>query len=154
MSLSYSVIILSADDRLQHRLLQAMERVEMISDQKVFMDFEEIKKAGFGEEPTLCFADLRLLPSPAQIAQWLTAHPQVKLLILHPLAGEEKVLAYLQAGAMGHLAFDDMESEQVKQAVRTLLNDEAFLSPTIAGRILDAIAKRNPNPERKKEVQD
>lgn len=154
VSLSYSVIILSVDDGLRRRLLQILERLEMISTKTVLGNFEQSKKSHGDKEPTLYFADLRLLPPALEVSHWLNAHPKIKLLILHPRQDVEQVLAYLQAGAMGHLALEELESDRVKLAVRTLLNDEAYLSPTIAGKILDVIAKGHPDSEIEKEVQD
>lgn len=154
MSPSLSVIILSADERTQRLLLQAMDGFEMISRQKVFNKFTEMREASASEDSLFYLADLRLLPSAAQVTDWLAARPQDKLLILHEQGDEEKVLPYLKAGAMGHLAIEKISQQQLREAVCALLNGEAFLSPTIAGKILDAIVKRHPNSASRKEVQD
>ncbi|PWH12873.1 MAG: hypothetical protein DDG59_15205 [Anaerolineae bacterium] len=147
-------MLVLADDPLRQRLLQAISGIERVTMQRIFLDFEEMTQAVDREDAILCLADIHRLPSPAQTAQWLAAFPQLKLLILHPLAAEARVLAYLQAGAMGHLAFEQAEEQRVRDAVRSLINGEAYLSPTIAGRIVDVIAQRLSKSKDGKEVHD
>lgn len=149
---STSVIILSEDDRLQRFLRQVIEEMAIISSFTISENLETTQNTQVSGEPALYLADISLLPSPAQVAQWLTSHPHARLLILHPIAVENEILNYLQAGAMGHLAFEEMEGQQVTAAIRAMVNDEAFLSPTIAGRILDEINKKHQKLD--KEVRD
>ncbi|MFN3307650.1 MAG: hypothetical protein ACK44E_00445 [Anaerolineales bacterium] len=153
MTLSAAVIILAADERVQQAILHIFEEMEMISTPTIGLDFEKAKQVQKSNQTYLCLAEMRLLPPPAQVALWLSSYPQIKLLVLHPRLAEDEVLAYLQAGAMGHLAVEELDSNQVKLAIRALLNGEAFLSPSTAGKILDTLAKRHLK-ENKKEVQE
>ncbi len=151
---STSLIILTADDELRCRLHQAIEGLEMISTQIDLTDFDEITTSWPNNEPALCLADIRLLPAPAQLGAWLSGHPNLRLCVLHPRFLQEEVIAYLQAGVMGQLAFEEVNGTRLKSAVRAVMNGEAFLSPSIAGKILDAIIQSETKFLPKKEVKD
>lgn len=151
---STSVIILSEEDRLQRCLRKMIEEIEIVLSFTISKSLEESPNTQITGKPALYLADVNLLPPPAQVTQWLIIHPQARLLILRPKADENEVLGYLQAGAMGHLAFEEIERQRVTAAICPMVNNEAFLSPSIAGRIIDEIVRRHQKLDIEKEVKD
>ncbi len=65
-----------------------------------------------------------------------------KVIVLHVPEQELLVLEALRAGALGHLDKTNTHPSQASAAVRTAHRGAAFLSPTMAGRILDEVTRR------------
>jgi NarL family two-component system response regulator LiaR len=65
--------------------------------------------------------------------------PKVRMLVLTSFAGDDKVFAAIQAGALGYL-LKDSGPEQLVQAIRQVHSGQAALHPIIARRLIQELA--------------
>ncbi len=85
--------------------------------------------------------------STAQIREAATL---ARIIVLHTAEQESLALDALRAGALGHLDKEKTRPSQAIAAVRAARRGAAFLSPAMAGRILDEVsARRQQNHERR-----
>lgn len=73
-----------------------------------------------------------------------------RIIVLHLPGQEPLALEKLFAGALGHLDKRHVQPEQALEAIRAVNCGEAFLSPSMAGWIVDEIARRRLKDEREK----
>ncbi|HZZ77876.1 MAG TPA: response regulator transcription factor [Gemmataceae bacterium] len=83
-------------------------------------------------------------------------HPDVRVVALSMHAAEEFVLKAVRAGASGYLVKNARIAE-LEQAVRAVADGQIYLSPTIAGHVLEACRRvseveKNPLTTRQREV--
>jgi DNA-binding NarL/FixJ family response regulator len=62
-------------------------------------------------------------------------HPDVKVLVLGLAESEAEILQYVEAGACGYVLRDDSVEELLRH-IRAAHNDEALVSPEIAGALI------------------
>ena len=86
-------------------------------------------------QPEVLLLDIAAL-SAAQMRE-VTA--QAKVIVLHLPGQEQLVLTALRAGALGHLDKGSVRPSQAIAAIRAARRGTAFLSPAMAGRILDEV---------------
>ena len=65
---------------------------------------------------------------------------QTRVIVLTSFADDEKLLPAVRAGAAGYL-LKNVEPQEVVRAIRAAHDGEAVLDPTVAGRLLDALAE-------------
>ena len=66
--------------------------------------------------------------------------PASRVIVLTSFADDERLLPAIQAGAAGYL-LKDVEPRELARAVRAADAGEALLDPTVAARLVDAIAQ-------------
>ena len=71
----------------------------------------------------------------------VAADPKVRVIALSAYAERQFVLAMLEAGAWGYLV-KSAASEELLRAVRAVLANQKYLSPAIAGLVVDSYTKR------------
>lgn len=92
--------------------------------------------------PRVLLANLEVLGSAERVTR-ITAHsPETRILILHRQEDQANVLEALRAGAWGHLARETVGPEEAVEAVRTVAQGDAYLSPTVAGWVVEEVARR------------
>lgn len=89
--------------------------------------------------PQVLLADLDALSGPQAIADLMAQAPATRIIVLHSEPEQSRVLEALQQGAVGHLAKEGLRPAEVVEAVRTVAQGGAYLSPAVAGRMLDEI---------------
>lgn len=88
-------------------------------------------------QPDVVLLDVAAAPA-AQIRE-MVAH--IRVIVLHTAGQEALVLEALRAGALGHLDKQNIRSTQAIAAVHAVSRGEAVLSPALAGRIVDEVAR-------------
>ncbi|WP_290056235.1 response regulator [Amycolatopsis solani] len=79
-----------------------------------------------------------------------------KVLVVSAHAEQPEVLGAMQAGAKGFLS-KDVDGDELLRAIRTIADDNAYVSPTLAGMIIQDSEERHAGPkivlsEREKQV--
>jgi NarL family two-component system response regulator LiaR len=69
--------------------------------------------------------------------------PQTRVVVLTSFGDDEKLLAAVHAGAAGYL-LKSAEPREVVRAIRAAHAGEAVIDPKAAGRLLDALARTQP----------
>jgi DNA-binding NarL/FixJ family response regulator len=69
--------------------------------------------------------------------------PSIKIVVLTTYADDRSVLDALQAGARGYLT-KDASGEEIRQALRDVLDDHAVIDPAVQHHLVDAIAAGLP----------
>jgi NarL family two-component system response regulator LiaR len=69
--------------------------------------------------------------------------PQSRVIVLTSFLDDERLLPAIEAGAAGYL-LKDVEPSELARAVRTAQAGEAVIDPTVAGRLLNALAGPRP----------
>ncbi len=89
-------------------------------------------------QPEVLLLDVAALPAEQirETAAW------ARVIILHLPEQEPLVLEALRGGALGHLDKTNAHASQAIAAVRAAYRGAAFLSPAMAGRILDEVSAR------------
>jgi len=72
-------------------------------------------------------------------------YPDISVVMLTMHADEDVIADALRAGAVGYLV-KDCSIDEIAAAIRLAANDEADLSPALAGAMLDEVRKIEPNP--------
>ena len=84
--------------------------------------------------------DLNGLEATRRILQ---TSPHIGILVI-TMFDDDSVFAAMQAGARGYL-LKGAEPEATLRAIRTVANGEAIFSPTVARRVMDYFARRQPD---------
>jgi NarL family two-component system response regulator LiaR len=71
----------------------------------------------------------------------------VKIIVLTSFADDQKVFAAVQAGADGYL-LKDVRPDELSEAIRTVMRDEALLNPRVAATLMQEFAHRATTPAR------
>jgi len=72
-------------------------------------------------------------------------HPQVRVVMLTMHADESVIADALRAGASGYLV-KDCSTDEIADAVRMAANDNAVISPALAGALFDEVRRIDPEP--------
>ena len=137
--------VLLADD---HDLFRAGLRV-LLQD---LGGFEVVAEAGDGREalrllgehrPDVVLMDLMMpglngLEATARVAR---EFPAVRVLVLSMNAAEEFVLPAVRAGASGYVLKNARPAE-LEQAIRAVARGETYLTPAVAGHLIDDYRRR------------
>ena len=72
-------------------------------------------------------------------------HPEVAVVMLTMHADESVIADALRAGAVGYLV-KDCSIDEIAAAIRLAANEDADLSPALAGAMLDEVRRIDPEP--------
>jgi DNA-binding NarL/FixJ family response regulator len=136
--------ILLVDD---HAILRAGLRALLLA----YPDLEVVGEAGDGHtamervgelKPDVVVMDIAMPGMNGLIAtrQILHAYPGTKILMLTQYGNKEYILPLLEAGAMGYVLKQAVDTELVS-AIRAVARGESFLDPPVAKQVLDAYLK-------------
>ncbi len=135
-----TVAILDADVTIRQRLrvwLEATGGIAIVGEGK---DEQEVLGQTLSRPPQVLLADLGAVGEAAGVARVIARFPGTRLIILHDEAEGPRLLEALQQGARGHLAKGALRPEAVVEAIRAVARGEAYLSPNVAGRIVEKVA--------------
>lgn len=138
-----SVAILEPDAELCRRLRAWLEQADGIAVVGEAQNELEIQKFISSRHPHILLADLDAVGGAEGIARLAARFPETRLLVLHGREeGKGVVLEVLRRGAWGHLERETLGPGKVAEAVRTVAQGAAYLSPTVAGWLVDEVARR------------
>ncbi len=143
-----SVRLMLADD---HRMLREGLRRSLTED-----GFDVIGEASDGEEAVRLAGDLRpdvvLMDVTMPDVDGVEAtrrirrlYPDIQVVMLTMHADQAVISEALRAGAAGYLV-KDCSIEEIASAIRLAANDEADLSPSLAGAMLSEVRRMTPEP--------
>ena len=72
-------------------------------------------------------------------------HPEIRVVMLTMHADESVIADALKAGAVGYLV-KDCSIDEIAETIRMAANDEATISPSLAGAMLDEVRRIDPAP--------
>jgi DNA-binding NarL/FixJ family response regulator len=131
--------VLIADDHPlfrdgMHGLLASVPATEVVGEAET--GDEAVRLAG-ELLPDVVLMDIKM-PGENGISatrQILSAHPQIKILIVTMFEDDDSVFAAMRAGANGYL-LKDSRQEEVLRAIQAVANGEAIFSPGVARRMM------------------
>jgi DNA-binding NarL/FixJ family response regulator len=136
-----SIRILLADDHALiieglRALLGQHPDMEVIA---VVPDGREAIRVACAERPDVVIMDVAMpgMNGIEATRQLSTELPEIKVLCLSMHADRQLVLAMLDAGAAGYVLKQRTETELI-QAIRTVVGNQTYLCPSIAGFVVDA----------------
>lgn len=134
--------LLDPDAEFRRRLREWLERAGDIAVVGEARDVKEAQELLTARRPHVLLADLAALGGAKGVARIAARFPETRLLILHGQEEQADVLEALRRGAWGHLAKETLGPEEVVEAARSVAQGDAYLSPTVAGRVVEAVARR------------
>jgi DNA-binding NarL/FixJ family response regulator len=99
------------------------------------------------ERPDLVLMDLKMptLNGVEATRQIKKKYPEVKVLVLTTYDDDQWVFDAIQAGASGYLLKDTPRDGLIK-AIRGTVVGKTYVDPTIAGKVLDQVSRRQTQP--------
>jgi DNA-binding NarL/FixJ family response regulator len=121
-------------------------------------ELEVVGEAGDGEEaidaaqrlaPDVILMDLVMpkLDGVGAMRELRTRAPESRVIVLTSFLDDDRLLPAIRAGAAGYL-LKNVEPAELVRAVRAAHRGEAILDPTVAARLVDAIAQDDSGPAR------
>lgn len=135
-------VLLDPDAEFRRRLREWLERAGDIAVVGEARDVEEAQELLTARRPHVLLADLAALGGAEGVARIAARFPETRLLILHRREDQADVLEALRWGAWGHLAKETLGPEEVVEAVRSVAQGDAYLSPAVAGWVVEEVARR------------
>ena len=143
-----TVRLMLADD---HRMLREGLRRSLSED-----GFDVVGEASDGEEAVRLEGDLRpdvvLMDVTMPDVDGVEAtrrirrlYPDIQVVMLTMHADQSVISEALRAGAAGYLV-KDCSTDEIAAAIRMAANDEADLSPSLAGAMLSEVRRMTPEP--------
>ncbi len=140
-----AIRVLLADDHALVRagirsLLEKMPRVQVVAEAG---DGRRALELAREHGPQVVLMDIAMseMNGLEATARLTKECPGVKVVILSMHASEEYVLQALRSGASGYL-LKDAAADELQLAIRTVLRDETYLSPTISRSAIDRYLQR------------
>jgi NarL family two-component system response regulator LiaR len=124
-------------------LLEIVDDIEVVGEAA---DGEQAVRLAAAKAPDVILMDL-VLPvrdGIAAIRDIRAANPGIEIVALTSFVEEEKVVAALEAGAIGYL-LKDVDERAVIEAIRAAHNGEVRLDPAVAAILTDRL-RRKPTP--------
>jgi two-component system, NarL family, response regulator LiaR len=151
--------VLVADDHAVVRqglrtLLELQEDVEVVAEAA---DGEEAVARARDAQPDVALVDLVMpgLDGVAVIGRLCEVSPGTRSIVLTSFLDEDSLLPAIRAGAAGYL-LKDVEPAELVRAIRAAHAGEALLSPAVTARLLERVARAEPEPlpltDREREV--
>ena len=145
-----AIRVLLADD---HRLFRSGLRslLQQRSDMEVVGEAEDGREAAemaASLVPDVVIMDITMpgLNGMEATRQIASRHPQVKVIALSVHSDRRFVENMLKAGASGYL-LKDSSLEEVVRAIKAVLDNQTYLSPAIAGIVVEDLLRRPPAEE-------
>jgi DNA-binding NarL/FixJ family response regulator len=152
-----SIRVLVADDqsmiRAGFRMLLAGEPdIEVVAEAE--NGLEAVRKAA-RFDPTVVLMDIRMpeLDGLEATRRIIAADPGARVLVLTTFDLDEYVYEALRAGASGFL-LKDTPPEELVEAIRTVANGDALLSPVVTCRVVSEFARAPAEPGRPPELDE
>ena len=108
-------------------------------------DGREAIERAVGLAPDVVLMDL-VMPGADGVSAMRALHqrlPRTRVIVLTSFLDDERLMPAVQAGAAGY-RLKDVEPAELARAVRTAHAGEALIDPTVAGRLLGALAGPGP----------
>jgi len=151
-----TIRILLADDHLVVRqglraLLSAQPDIEVIAEAG---DGREAVQLASTERPDVAVIDISmpLLNGIEATQQLVSSTPEVAVVILSMHGDEEYIRRSLRAGALGYVLKQSADTELI-MAIRAAHRGESFLTPSIAGTVINGFLQRAESNEIKSQYQ-
>jgi len=141
--------VLVADDHAVVRqglrtLLELQDDVEVVAEAA---DGEEAVARAGEAQPDVALVDLVMpgLDGVAVIGRLREVSPATRSIVLTSFLDEDSLLPAIRAGAAGYL-LKDVEPAELVRAIRAAHAGEALLSPAVTARLLERVARAEPEP--------
>jgi two-component system, NarL family, response regulator LiaR len=142
-----SVRVLIVDDHAVVReglrtFLELQEGIEVVGEAA---DGHEAIERALALSPDVVLMDL-VMPRVDGVKAMRALHqrlPRTRVIVLTSFLDDDRLMPAVQAGAAGYL-LKDVEPAELARAVRTAYAGEALIDPTVAGRLLGALAGPRP----------
>jgi NarL family two-component system response regulator LiaR len=110
-------------------------------------DGEEAIALALQHKPDVILMDLVMpgLDGVGAMRRLRTELPRTKVIVLTSFLDDERLLPAIQAGAAGYLLKNAQPTELIR-AVRAANDGDAVIDPTVAARLVDAIAHKAQRP--------
>lgn len=113
-------------------------------------DFDVVGEAGDGSEaivlaaelnPEVILMDIKMptMNGIASAAEIKKTHPRMKVIILTAVEDEREVFEAIESGIDGYL-LKSASSDELTHAIRVVLEDEKYLHPLVARKVMDNIS--------------
>lgn len=140
-----TVAILEADPMFRQQVRTQLESTGDIAIVGEAANEAELQEQMLSFPSLVLLAGLESLGGAQGVARLRARFPGIQVIILHDGAKEAQVLEAFQQGARGDLVRAGLRPAAVVEAVRTVARGEAFLSPAVAGRVVEEVARRRGN---------
>jgi len=147
--MSQAIRVVIADDQRVVReglamVLGLLDGVEVVG---AASDGNEAVALAVDLRPDVVLMDLRMprcdgIEATRQLRE---RQPATKVVVLTTYADDESVIEAFRAGARGYLT-KDAGGEEIRQALRRVLDDDAVIDPAVQHHLVDAIATAAPAP--------
>jgi DNA-binding NarL/FixJ family response regulator len=141
-----AITVLIVDDHAVVReglrtFLELQDGIEVIGEAA---DGEQAIDAAQELQPDVILMDLVMprLDGVGAMRRLRASAPRARVLVLTSFLDDDRVMPAIQAGAAGYL-LKDVEPAELARAIRAAHNGEAILDPTVAARVVQAIADGN-----------
>ena len=139
-----SISVLLVDDHAVVReglrsLLEVQDGIEVVGEA---VDGEAAVREAEARRPDVVLMDLVMPRSDGvgAMRELRRRLPSARVIVLTSFADDDRLLPAIRAGAAGYL-LKDADPQEVVRAVRAAHRGEALLDPSVAARLVDAIAE-------------
>jgi DNA-binding NarL/FixJ family response regulator len=137
------VVVVAADDEFRQRLCALLESAGGIT---VVGEVPKIRRAAGAireVHPDVVLLDMGT-GGLQVVTQTRALFPHARIIVLNEGGQERMVLDAFRRGALGHLVKGKFQPSEIVAAVRVVHRGQVVLSPDVAGRMLDEVARAAP----------